>query len=146
MQAKKNVFLAFVCQRIREAAERRGISKIDLASRADISCGTVYSIFNGTAHLRPKIIRKIAKALDVAPEDLTGTQYGYENKEPQVLRECSEPYGKTSEPNGPPTKMSQAIRLIADQLEIPPEEIFALLCEFIKKRKTEKTTVTSRVG
>lgn len=57
-------------QRVRQAREARYLSQAELAMTAGISKNTLNRIEAGKAGAIPRTVRKLAEALDVAPETL----------------------------------------------------------------------------
>lgn len=53
---------------------RKALSRRDLAELAGTSESTIYRAESGRNALQPGTIRKLAKALDVSPEELTRDQ------------------------------------------------------------------------
>jgi transcriptional regulator with XRE-family HTH domain len=55
---------------LRELRQSRGLSQKELGELARVSSGTVYRVENGLRGAYPGTVRKLAKALGVAPEAL----------------------------------------------------------------------------
>jgi transcriptional regulator with XRE-family HTH domain len=55
---------------LREIRRGRGLSQKDLGERARVSSGTVYRLENGLRGAYPGTVRKLARALGVAPKAL----------------------------------------------------------------------------
>jgi transcriptional regulator with XRE-family HTH domain len=55
---------------LRELRQSRGLSQRDLGKLARVSSGTVYRLENGLRGAYPGTVRKLARALGVAPEAL----------------------------------------------------------------------------
>jgi transcriptional regulator with XRE-family HTH domain len=55
---------------LRELRQSRGLSQKELGERARVSSGTVYRLENGLRGAYPGTVRKLARALGVAPEAL----------------------------------------------------------------------------
>ena len=55
---------------LREIRQSRGLSQKDLGEKARVSSGTVYRLENGLRGAYPGTVRKLARALGVAPEAL----------------------------------------------------------------------------
>jgi transcriptional regulator with XRE-family HTH domain len=55
---------------LRELRQRRGLSQKELGELARVSPGTVYRVENGLRGAYPGTVRKLATALEVAPEEL----------------------------------------------------------------------------
>ncbi len=55
---------------LRELRQSRGLSQKDLGQLASVSPGTVYRLENRLRGAYPGTVRKLAKALGVAPEEL----------------------------------------------------------------------------
>jgi transcriptional regulator with XRE-family HTH domain len=55
---------------LRELRQSRGLSQRDLGELARVSSGTVYRLENGLRGAYPGTVRKLARALGVAPEAL----------------------------------------------------------------------------
>jgi transcriptional regulator with XRE-family HTH domain len=55
---------------LRELRQRRGLSQKELGELARVSQGTVYRVENGLRGAYPGTVRKLATALEVAPEEL----------------------------------------------------------------------------
>lgn len=60
-----------VGERVRALRNRKALSQAELAAAAGITSNTLYRIETGMHSPRPGTIRKLAKALEVRPEDLT---------------------------------------------------------------------------
>ena len=59
-----------VGERIKRRREGKVLGQAELAKAAGVSVNTLYRIEAGIHRPRPLTIRKLAKALDVAPEEL----------------------------------------------------------------------------
>lgn len=57
--------------RLQQIRETRALSRKDLADKAGVNESTIYRAERGETRLRPSTIRKLAKALDVEPDELT---------------------------------------------------------------------------
>lgn len=55
---------------LRELRQSRGLSQKELGELARVSSGTVYRLENGLRGAYPGTVRKLARALEVAPEAL----------------------------------------------------------------------------
>jgi transcriptional regulator with XRE-family HTH domain len=55
---------------LRELRQRKGLSQKELGDLARLSPGTVYRVENGLRGAYPGTVRKLATALEVAPEEL----------------------------------------------------------------------------
>jgi transcriptional regulator with XRE-family HTH domain len=55
---------------LRQLRERRQLTQEQLAVAADVSTSTVYHIEAGKVQPRPSIVRRIARALGVSPEEI----------------------------------------------------------------------------
>jgi transcriptional regulator with XRE-family HTH domain len=55
---------------LRALRQRRGLSQKELGELARVSPGTVYRVENGLRGAYPGTVRKLATALEVAPEEL----------------------------------------------------------------------------
>ena len=55
---------------LRELRRRKGLSQKELGELARVSPGTVYRLENGLRGAYPGTVRKLATALEVAPEEL----------------------------------------------------------------------------
>jgi transcriptional regulator with XRE-family HTH domain len=55
---------------LRELRRRKGLSQKELGDLARVSPGTVYRLENGLRGAYPGTVRKLATALEVAPEEL----------------------------------------------------------------------------
>jgi len=55
---------------LRQLRQSRGLSQRDLGELARVSSGTVYRVENGLRGAYPGTVRKLATALEVAPEAL----------------------------------------------------------------------------
>jgi len=56
--------------KLRELRRRRVLTMEELAEKADVGLNTVWRLEHGVMGAQPRTIRKLAKALDVEPEDL----------------------------------------------------------------------------
>ena len=59
---------------LKRIRETKALSRKDLADRAGVSESAIYRAERGETSLRPSTIRKLAKALDVEPDELTSRQ------------------------------------------------------------------------
>ena len=55
---------------LRALRQRKGLSQKELGELARVSPGTVYRVENGLRGAYPSTVRKLATALEVAPEEL----------------------------------------------------------------------------
>ncbi|MDP9478726.1 MAG: helix-turn-helix domain-containing protein [Actinomycetota bacterium] len=55
---------------LRELRRRRGLSQREVAEQAGITQGTIWQLETGRRGAYPRTIRRLCKALGVAPEDL----------------------------------------------------------------------------
>ena len=59
--------------RLRELRRRRVLTLEELAQKAGVGRNTVWRLEHGLMGAQPRTIRKLAKALDVEPEELVKT-------------------------------------------------------------------------
>ena len=59
--------------RLRELRRRRVLTLEELAEKADVGRNTIWRLEHGVMGAQPRTIRKIAKALNVEPEELVRT-------------------------------------------------------------------------
>lgn len=59
---------------LRYLRESKALSREDLAEMATVNQSTIYRAEHGYTRLRPSTIRKLARALGVRPDQLTGKQ------------------------------------------------------------------------
>ena len=59
-------------ERLRELRARRYLTQRELADRAGVSPATIAKLETDVAEPRPSTIRKLAEALEVHPDELTG--------------------------------------------------------------------------
>jgi transcriptional regulator with XRE-family HTH domain len=62
--------------RLRELRRRRVLTLEELAAKAGVGRNTIWRLEHGVMGAQPRTIRKLAKALDVEPEDLVKTGGG----------------------------------------------------------------------
>jgi transcriptional regulator with XRE-family HTH domain len=62
--------------RLRELRRRRVLTLEELAEKAGVGRNTIWRLEHGVMGAQPRTIRKLAKALDVEPEDLVKTGGG----------------------------------------------------------------------
>jgi transcriptional regulator with XRE-family HTH domain len=62
--------------RLRELRRRRVLTLEELAQKAGVGRNTIWRLEHGVMGAQPRTIRKLAKALDVEPEDLVKTGGG----------------------------------------------------------------------
>jgi transcriptional regulator with XRE-family HTH domain len=62
--------------RLRELTRRRVLTLEELAEKAGVGRNTIWRLEHGVMGAQPRTIRKLAKALDVEPEDLVKTGGG----------------------------------------------------------------------
>ncbi len=60
--------------RLRELRRRRVLTLEELAQKAGVGRNTVWRLEHGLMGAQPRTIRKLAKALDVEPEELVKTE------------------------------------------------------------------------
>ncbi len=60
--------------RLRELRRRRVLTLEELANKAGVGRNTVWRLEHGMMGAQPRTIRKLAKALDVEPEELVKTE------------------------------------------------------------------------
>ena len=58
--------------KLRDLRERSFLSMDELAKKSDVSKMTIYRLENAKGIARPSTVRKLAEALGVKPEELTG--------------------------------------------------------------------------
>ena len=56
--------------KLRELRRRRVLTLEELAEKADVGRNTIWRLEHGVMGAQPRTIRKLAKALDVEPEEL----------------------------------------------------------------------------
>jgi transcriptional regulator with XRE-family HTH domain len=59
--------------RLRELRRRRVLTLEELAEKASVGRNTIWRLEHGVMGAQPRTIRKLAKALDVEPEELVKT-------------------------------------------------------------------------
>ena len=62
--------------RLRELRHRRVLTLEELAEKAGVGRNTIWRLEHGVMGAQPRTIRKLAKALDIEPEDLVKTGGG----------------------------------------------------------------------
>jgi transcriptional regulator with XRE-family HTH domain len=60
--------------KLRELRRRRVLTLEELAEKAGVGRNTVWRLEHGIMGAQPRTIRKLAKALDVEPEELVKTE------------------------------------------------------------------------
>ena len=60
--------------RLRELRRRRVLTLEELAEEAGVGRNTIWRLEHGVMGAQPRTIRKLAKALDVEPEELVKTE------------------------------------------------------------------------
>ena len=60
--------------RLRELRRRRVLTLEELAEKAGVGRNTIWRLEHGVMGAQPRTIRKIAKALNVEPEELVKTE------------------------------------------------------------------------
>jgi transcriptional regulator with XRE-family HTH domain len=60
--------------RLRELRRRRVLTLEELAQKAGVGRNTIWRLEHGVMGAQPRTIRKLAKALDVEPEELVKTE------------------------------------------------------------------------
>jgi transcriptional regulator with XRE-family HTH domain len=60
--------------KLRELRRRRVLTLEELAQKAGVGRNTVWRLEHGLMGAQPRTIRKLAKALDVEPEELVKTE------------------------------------------------------------------------
>ncbi len=64
--------------KLRELRRRRVLTLEELAEKAGVGRNTIWRLEHGVMGAQPRTIRKLARALDVQPEDLVKTEAGDE--------------------------------------------------------------------
>ena len=59
--------------RLRELRRRRVLTLEELAEKADVGRNTIWRLEHGVMGAQPRTIRKLAKALNIEPEELVKT-------------------------------------------------------------------------
>jgi transcriptional regulator with XRE-family HTH domain len=62
--------------KLRELRRRRVLTLEELAEKAGVGRNTIWRLEHGVMGAQPRTIRKLAKALDVEPEELVKTEAG----------------------------------------------------------------------
>jgi transcriptional regulator with XRE-family HTH domain len=62
--------------KLRELRRRKVLTLEELAEKAGVGRNTIWRLEHGVMGAQPRTIRKLAKALDVGPEDLVKTGGG----------------------------------------------------------------------
>lgn len=107
---------AIVSERIRALLAEKGLSKIDLAKKADVSYRTIFSAVHGQGNLRERIVGRIATALDTSPEYLlTG------RGERKMVKDLSPSWGADKEDKE--ITLKDAILKISKELNVPPKVV-----------------------
>jgi transcriptional regulator with XRE-family HTH domain len=60
--------------KLRELRRRRVLTLEELAKKANVGRNTIWRLEHGVMGAQPRTIRKLAKALDVEPEELVRTE------------------------------------------------------------------------
>jgi transcriptional regulator with XRE-family HTH domain len=60
--------------KLRELRRRRVLTLEELAQKAGVGRNTIWRLEHGVMGAQPRTIRKLAKALDVEPEELVKTE------------------------------------------------------------------------
>lgn len=63
-----------IARRIRAFRKLKGLTQLELAEKVNISIAVIGSIERGTRKPDERILSRIAEALDVSLEELTGTE------------------------------------------------------------------------
>lgn len=90
--ASQNATPAAVCERVRSAVERAGITNIELSRRSGLSYRVIHSIMHGTTNPRMTTLAHIADAIGISLESLTGAPLS----NAMAVREEGVSYGKPS--------------------------------------------------
>jgi ribosome-binding protein aMBF1 (putative translation factor) len=64
--------VVYIGENLRKARERRYLSQRALAAEAGVSADTILKLENDRWEPRPSTVRKLAAALDIDPDQLTG--------------------------------------------------------------------------
>ena len=62
--------------KLKELRRRRVLTLEELAEKADVGRNTIWRLEHGVMGAQPRTIRKLAKALDVEPEELVRMEAG----------------------------------------------------------------------
>lgn len=126
MQAKKDKIMTIEADRLRALFTESGMTKYDLARKADISYRTVYNALEGRGKIQERIIGKLATALQTSAEYLL-----YGTGEKMMVREPSVEYGSKVEQ--PKISLKDAIQKIAFELDISVETVAKCFSEITQK-------------
>lgn len=88
----QNAGVSAICERVRSAVGRAGVTNIELSRRSGLSYRVIHSIMHGTTNPRMTTLAHIADALGVSLESLTGVALPKANG----VREDGVPYGTRS--------------------------------------------------
>ncbi len=61
-------------EKLRELRRRRVLTLEELAQKADVGRNTIWRLEHGVMGAQPRTIRKLARALNVEPEDLVRSE------------------------------------------------------------------------
>ena len=62
--------------KLKELRRRRVLTLEELATKAGVGRNTIWRLEHGVMGAQPRTIRKLARALDIDPEDLVKTEEG----------------------------------------------------------------------
>lgn len=88
----ENMSCSGLCAKVREAVQRAGMSNIELSRRSGLSYRVIHSIMHATTNPRMTTLARIAEALGVSLENLTGMQFS----DAASARESGVSYGSTA--------------------------------------------------
>jgi transcriptional regulator with XRE-family HTH domain len=124
-----------ICRRVREIAQtEKKWTHFDLSKKSGVSYRTVSSIMRGVARPQNSVIRKIASALGVTPEQIgaTGLEPG-----PAIVSETRERYGSDEEDRADVT-VYQAVGILSDATQIEEDKILQFVIDNMPRRERMK--------
>ena len=74
LNTAESEFVRAIAVRVRSLRMRRALSQEDLADRAGMSRSSVHNLESGRHLAHPSSLRKIARALNVTPTQLTSSE------------------------------------------------------------------------
>ncbi len=122
-------------RRLRRLRKDRGLTQIDLASRANVNQGHLSSIERGDHLPRPDTLRALAVALGVPEAVLLGEGEGHDA--PQALDTRELPLFGTI-PNGPPGESQEQLEMFPVLRHLYHPDRYCLRCEFDSMEPTLK--------
>ena len=119
--------MSTLASRLKACLVERGWTQFDLAKASSVSYRTIYNLMTGKTEPRPSILGRLAVALRVHPDYLTGKtestiRYPEGGFPPMAVR-CDKP----------PTDVREAITVLARQLHLPESRVAERVADLVRE-------------